>query len=176
MAKQTIFVGTVPNDNTGDTLRAAMIKVNDNFTELYNIHDGASGAVTVAYGDLGPVSAADQSVFTHNGAEIAFTITTSTANFNTIQLSLSAPSVLLSGSTQGAVVIQRTIAGVTTNIHGIYVSPIDNGYHLTYEDTHNQPAGTEITYKLFNNTGNGGVGGTVSFVTTYGFQFSGREV
>ena len=36
MAKQVIGIGTVPNDSTGDTLRNAMDKVNDNFTELYD--------------------------------------------------------------------------------------------------------------------------------------------
>ena len=35
MAKQVIGVGTVANDGTGDALRAAMGKVNDNFTEVY---------------------------------------------------------------------------------------------------------------------------------------------
>ena len=38
MAKQTINIGTVANDGTGDPLRDAMDKVNDNFTEIYNIH------------------------------------------------------------------------------------------------------------------------------------------
>ena len=36
MAKQTINVGTASDDGTGDTLRAAFVKVNTNFTELYN--------------------------------------------------------------------------------------------------------------------------------------------
>lgn len=35
MAKQTINIGTAPNDKTGDQLRTAFTKVNDNFTELY---------------------------------------------------------------------------------------------------------------------------------------------
>lgn len=35
MAKQTINIGTIPNDGTGDTLRDGMDKANDNFTELY---------------------------------------------------------------------------------------------------------------------------------------------
>jgi hypothetical protein len=35
MARQTINIGTVANDGTGDDLRVAMQKVNDNFTELY---------------------------------------------------------------------------------------------------------------------------------------------
>lgn len=36
MAKQTINIGTVANDGTGDPLRSAFSKTNDNFTELYN--------------------------------------------------------------------------------------------------------------------------------------------
>jgi hypothetical protein len=35
MAKQTINVGAAANDGTGDTLRAASIKINSNFTEVY---------------------------------------------------------------------------------------------------------------------------------------------
>jgi|688.fasta_scaffold136007_2 hypothetical protein len=35
MAKQTINVGTVANDGTGDTIRASFVKTNENFTELY---------------------------------------------------------------------------------------------------------------------------------------------
>ena len=41
MAKQTINIGTTANDGTGDQLRSAFDKVNDNFTELYN--DETSG-------------------------------------------------------------------------------------------------------------------------------------
>ena len=36
MAKQTINIGTSANDGTGDPLRSAMDKTNDNFTELYS--------------------------------------------------------------------------------------------------------------------------------------------
>lgn len=35
MAKETIGIGTAPNDGTGDALRTAFGKVNDNFDELY---------------------------------------------------------------------------------------------------------------------------------------------
>lgn len=36
MAKQTINLGTVANDNTGDTIRVGGDKINDNFTEVYD--------------------------------------------------------------------------------------------------------------------------------------------
>jgi len=35
MSQQTLNIGTNANDGTGDNLRSAMVKVNDNFTELY---------------------------------------------------------------------------------------------------------------------------------------------
>ena len=36
MAKQTVNIGTAPNDGTGDPLRTAFDKCNDNFDELYS--------------------------------------------------------------------------------------------------------------------------------------------
>jgi hypothetical protein len=49
MAKQTINIGSAPNDKTGDQLRTAFGKVNDNFTEIYTnaVVYGASGVLTV---------------------------------------------------------------------------------------------------------------------------------
>jgi len=35
MAQQIINIGTIANDNTGDTLRGAGQKINDNFDEVY---------------------------------------------------------------------------------------------------------------------------------------------
>lgn len=36
MAKQTLLIGSAPNDGTGDTLRAAGEKINENFDEVYS--------------------------------------------------------------------------------------------------------------------------------------------
>jgi hypothetical protein len=46
MAKQVINIGSVANDGTGDPLRTAFDKVNDNFTELYNDEGGDVNQVT----------------------------------------------------------------------------------------------------------------------------------
>jgi len=49
MAKQTINIGSSANDGTGDLIRNAFDKANDNFTELYNGAGGvADGGVTTA--------------------------------------------------------------------------------------------------------------------------------
>lgn len=39
MAQQIVDIGTSPDDGTGDQLRAAFEKLNDNFTELYANQD-----------------------------------------------------------------------------------------------------------------------------------------
>jgi hypothetical protein len=43
MAKQTINIGQTANDRSGDPLRTAFSKVNDNFTELYALISGSGG-------------------------------------------------------------------------------------------------------------------------------------
>lgn len=54
MAKQAIGIGAAPNDGTGDTLRDAGDKINDNFTELYDLVGGATmtASADIAAGDF----------------------------------------------------------------------------------------------------------------------------
>ena len=77
MAKQTINIGTTANDGTGDQLRTAFDKINDNFDELYTddagdvnsitatapiARDQATGAVTISLNDAGVTLAKIQNV------------------------------------------------------------------------------------------------------------------
>ena len=50
MAQQTINLGTGPDDNTGDHLRSAFTKVNENFGEMYGF--AATGSPLTTKGDL----------------------------------------------------------------------------------------------------------------------------
>jgi len=53
MAKSVINTGTVANDGTGDTLRAAGIKINDNFSEIYTaLGDGSAISLTATAAEL----------------------------------------------------------------------------------------------------------------------------
>ena len=49
MAYQGINTGTTPNDGTGDTLVAGGVKINSNFTEIYNL---LGNGTTLAVGSL----------------------------------------------------------------------------------------------------------------------------
>lgn len=50
--KQTINLGTAPNNGTGDSLRVAGDKLNDNFTELYDGQDALTQSIVIAQADL----------------------------------------------------------------------------------------------------------------------------
>ena len=58
MTQQLINIGTTANDRTGDTWRAAMVKSNDNFTELYGLQ-GADPVIFVAQESDFPVPRTD---------------------------------------------------------------------------------------------------------------------
>lgn len=48
MAQQSISLGTSANDGTGDTLRDAGQKINENFTELYGDYISISTLQSIA--------------------------------------------------------------------------------------------------------------------------------
>ena len=53
MAKQTINIGSSANDGTGDPLRTAFDKINDNFTELYGSTSEANDLIEDSTPQLG---------------------------------------------------------------------------------------------------------------------------
>lgn len=53
MAIQTINIGTIANDGTGDDLREAFVKVNNNFTELANRNPEATTGANLGSGGQG---------------------------------------------------------------------------------------------------------------------------
>ena len=81
MAKQTIDIGTIANDGTGDTLRDAFDKTNDNFTEVYaDIVSLTSNNFSGEYSDLTNKPDLDLYVLKNN-ANTDVTITAKSINF-----------------------------------------------------------------------------------------------
>ena len=79
MAKQNINVGTAANDKKGDSLRAAFVKVNANFTELYT----ELGLVVDANLNLGAFEFAGSTISTTDSSAIVIDqATTITSNLS----------------------------------------------------------------------------------------------
>lgn len=75
MAKQIINIGTVPNDGTGDPLRSAFDKTNDNFNELYGALGGNSPPDIVnSDGELELTSVGNKISFYYNTEENLFAV------------------------------------------------------------------------------------------------------
>ena len=55
--QEEIYVGAVPNDGTGDTLRVSFIKTNNNFTELYSHHTNTTANIANIVIDIGVLEA-----------------------------------------------------------------------------------------------------------------------
>jgi hypothetical protein len=109
MAKQTINVGSTANDGTGDKLRDAFVKVNDNFTELYNDDAGDVNSVNAGTGisvdqTTGAVtvtnSAPDQTVSLADGGNIGISGT-----YPSFTLTNSAPNATHTGEVTGSGVL-----------------------------------------------------------------------
>lgn len=89
MAKLTINIGTTPNDGTGDTLRDAFDKVNDNFDELYTVANttaifiGNSTVNTLANSTIVTLA---NSTSTANLTSATLTIGTSVVNSSSLAL------------------------------------------------------------------------------------------
>lgn len=76
MTKQVIQVGSTTNDGTGDTLRQAGIKINDNFTEIYQALTNFNYTLpTASTSILGGVKVDGTSITITNGVISATTST-----------------------------------------------------------------------------------------------------
>tara|TARA_Y100001937_G_scaffold85771_1_gene116008 strand:- start:423 stop:1787 length:1365 start_codon:yes stop_codon:yes gene_type:complete len=67
MAQQTIGIGTNANDGTGDTLRAAMQKINENFTEVYTAPGISSDAILISGNEIKAIRSNDNLEFAPAG-------------------------------------------------------------------------------------------------------------
>lgn len=106
MARLNINIGTNANDGTGDPLRTAFDKVNDNFIELYTDDAGDVNSVTAGTGisvdqTTGAVtvtnSSPDQLVSLVNGGDIAISGT-----YPSFSLTNSAPNATHTGEVTGS--------------------------------------------------------------------------
>ena len=121
MSKQTIGIGAAPNDNTGDILRDAFDKVNDNFTEVYNKADGVGrytdAAETASNIYAGSVTDADASLA--EGYKFTFTVDIANTGAITIDLNSLGATAVKKVDAVGAVVDLASGDLVVGNIYEV---------------------------------------------------------
>ena len=103
MAKQTIGIGTTANDGTGDTIRVAMDKVNDNFDEIY-ASPLFTNDITISGNEIKANRSNDDLVFSPSGTG-SITMPGIRFNDNNIEAIRSNDNINLVASGTGSVVI-----------------------------------------------------------------------
>lgn len=142
MSKQTIGIGTVANDNTGDTLRVGADKVNDNFTELYNaLGNGTSLQIGVS-------NAASGQVLRYNGTSfIASDYTSLTAaldvNGNSIISSSNGNIVIAPNGTGDISMSAGSVTAIFDGSTGEIDAPTKIKYKNEYVALGNAPAAAD---------------------------------
>ncbi len=141
MARLNLEVGNNANDGTGDTLRVAMQKVNDNFTELY-ASPLFSGDILVSDNEITAARSNDDLVLSASGTgSVAIANLTIDNNINLtdneIRTTVSNSDLKLSASGTGSVVIDKasitggninnTVIGNATAVAGTFTTLTTTG-------------------------------------------------
>ena len=169
MAKQVINIGTTANDGTGDPLRSAFDKVNDNFTELYtddtgdvdSIIAGTGIAVDAATGNVTVTnSAPDQTVALTGGTSI-----TTSGTYPNFTITNDAPNATHTGEVTGSAaltiandIITHAKLGAEFTTTGAVTTALDFGANQVFTKT--MSGDTTFTYS------NVGIGMVKDFILT----------
>ena len=139
MAKQSLNLGTVANDNTGDTLRGGGDKVNDNFNEIYSaIGNGTNIQLSVTNPAVGQV-------LRYNGSNfIPMDLTTLTAaldvNGNSIVSSTNGNIALAPNGTGDVTISAGSVTATFDGATGDIDLPTRVGYKNEFPALGNAPS------------------------------------
>lgn len=151
MAKQTVNIGATPNDGTGDPIRDAFNKVNQNFDELYSSY--------VATGQVSVGNSTVNTAISNTGGLISSNSTVSTvANTSAIKIGNTTANVLIN-FTSVAVLGTNTVGNASLNSIAVAVGNSSVNASLTQSslDISNSTVTTSIapsTLLLGNSTVN----------------------
>jgi hypothetical protein len=134
MAKQTINIGSAANDETGDPLRTAMDKINDNFDEIYGVYQ-ATG--TISSGN----TTTNTSISNTAGLFSGNVSVTTVANSTIIRIANSTSSVNV---TSGTVLVGSNVA---LNTSAIFIgnSTVNNSLNSSLIRVANSTASANLT-------------------------------
>ena len=146
MAKQPIDIGVQGNDGTGDSIREAFRKVNDNFTDLYAVF-GAGGQINSTNLDDMPSSYGSDQVFITNATGDAVLAKSLTAGTG-IDIDNSALSEIIISSTSSSLNTDPSPSlGGPLNANGLSIGKIASPTTLVVDQWNavHGPGGSTIT-------------------------------
>ena len=151
MAKQTIGIGTTANDGTGDPLRDAFDKVNDNFDEVYSAFTFASNNATVAnnvlIGNSTVNSVANSTTVSISNSTSEVTVTSGSllVGNSTVNSIANSSTIVVSNSTSSITVSEGTIAVGNSTVNTTANSSLVNATSVTVNSNTGLTLGTSDT-------------------------------
>ena len=115
MAYQSLGIGGSANDGTGDTLRAASDKINDNFLEIYTLIGDASSLSTGISATASVITLTAPSIATSIAPSAADGATLGTASLEFSDLYLADGGIIYLGDDQDINITHVADTGITTN-------------------------------------------------------------
>ena len=169
MAQQTINIGTVANDGTGDPLRTAFDKANDNFTELYGMGGDITG-VTAGDGLTGGGTSGDVSLAIANNAIDWNKLSTAYTGIDT-----QTDSIFFNGADGYAIVNTTLGTGAwTIDITGMTIGETRTAI-VTGGDSLTFGGGSGNTYKVIAGEYDGTVDNFIQFFVSAGSGYVGGQ-
>jgi len=156
MTQQLLDLGTTPNDGTGDTLRAAGDKINDNFTELYNegiagsdplLLSGLNWSTLTHSGTSQNYSATGDIAFIPDGGSIAIQTSTSVADGDVVGYGFYPE--LLKGAYPGEVLSGTLTVGATEYSFSLTVNKTPNGDAFAFTSETDNRISTTISSNAY---------------------------
>jgi len=151
VAKQTIGIGTTANDGTGDPLRDAFDKVNDNFDEVYSAFTFASNNATVAnnvlIGNSTVNSVANSTTvsISNSTSEVTTTSGSILVGNSTVNSIANSSTIVVSNSTSSITVSEGTIAVGNSTVNTTANSSLVNATSVTVNSNTGLTLGTSDT-------------------------------
>ena len=151
MAKQTIGIGTTANDGTGDPLRDAFDKVNDNFDEVYSAFTFASNNATVANNVLignstvNSVSNSTTVSISNSTSEVTTTSGSILVGNSTVNSVANSSNIVVSNSTSSITVSEGTIAVGNSTVNTTANSSLVNATSVSVNSNTGLTLGTSDT-------------------------------
>ena len=141
MAKQTINIGSAANDGSGDPLRSAFDKINDNFTEVYTELGGASlSNISITGNTIGSDDTNGNIILSPNGTGDVVIATA-----KSLQLTDHTDNAILKTDATGNLTASAVTENGTFLTYGdIVVNPTTSTIQTTANDITLTPGGGEV--------------------------------